>query len=179
MFSKGTEFRLGLGYRGEEGAVGTPESQLPEQSASIAVVDNQGSEPQMISTITASSLELDATLCFPVLKLDTSGAAVGVSIGLLADAILSAKQQDDYSAIPDHPAPDLVEAEFEQQLGFGAAVGAYVVVPFGSNRLSFDLNYVFRQPSTISTTTTPPVESEIGWVIGRGLRLGATFYIGL
>lgn len=185
-FNKKTELRTTVGYRSESGSFTTPLNQLPTTDqrvhppvSLIQVVDNPNATPQLPSTLTASSLELTASLCFPVMPLDSSGAALGFSLGGLVDYMMSAQQDDDYSAIDKHQGPAHVIADYESQLGFGALLGLYIALPVGTNRLNFDLQYVFRNPTTITSATTPPVEQSSGWLIGKGLRVGLSFGFGL
>ncbi len=181
-----TEVRVTLGYRYEQGTFGTPESLLPNDGntsntgpSRLHVVETGQGEPLLTSTLTASSVELNAGLGFPLLALDTSGSNLGLSVGVMTDVILSASQEDDYSAIPNHPDPDLVTASYEQQFGFGAYIGAFLGMNLGGSRISFDVTYMFRQPGTLSTTGTPVTEQNIGWLIGRGLRIGIGLFFGL
>lgn len=185
LLGKKAEVRATLGYRSESGSFSTPASDLPSttsvlQPHSVQVVDNPSSEPQLQSSLAASSIELSASLCFPLMPLDTTGSVIGLAIGALTDVVLHASQTDDYSGIPNHIGDKTVTATYQQQVGLGALIGAYLVVPMGSTtRLSFDLQYVFRQPTTLTTNTTPPVEQNIGWLIGKGLRLGGTVYFAM
>lgn len=176
--------RATLGYRSESGSFTTPQSVVTTNQnivlgpAMIQVV-TPGTEPTVASAISASSLELTAALCFPIMPLDTGGSAIGVSLGGLADMVTSALQTDDYTALPTHSDPDVVTNAFKQQMGFGALLGAYLELPLGSTDLTFDVQYVFRMPTSLTTNTNPIQDQDTGWLIGKGLRAGVTLYFGL
>jgi hypothetical protein len=51
---------------------------------------------------------------------------------------------------------------------FGAIVGARMVLPVDTSRILIDVSYIVRQPTTIEN-------QDIGWLVGRGLRLGVGF----
>lgn len=176
--------RATIGYRSESGVFNTPESQStqPAQTASqsqVQVVVGPGNAPAIVSNINASSVEVTAMLCFPIMPLDTSGAALGIGIGGLADVMLDASQADDYSAIASHQGQTVINTAYKQQVGYGALIGAFLSLPIGSSTLSFDVQYVFRLPTTLTTATAPLQHQDTGWLIGKGLRVGATLYFGL
>lgn len=192
---KSMEFRFDLNYRIENGEFTTdyeplssarngdviPNEVRNSESSTLTplhprlfVVDPTPA-PQLVSTLNTSSLELSAMMVIPVADLDTSGSKFMLELGVLADRVLSAKQTDDYSAIPNYPEPTTVNIEYEGQFGFGAMIGIGLVLPVGSDRISFDLRYVIRQPTTLTSTTTPPVDQNVAWLIGRGLRVGLSY----
>ena len=182
--SKKATLRATLGYRSEEGTFATPESSLVKpnvvyQPRNIQVVVGPGSEPSVLSSITASSVELTAALCFPILPLDTSGSELGISLGGVADLVMSASQVDDYTAISSHKGADIITYAYSSQVGYGALIGAYLALPLGSNKLCFDMQYVFRAPTTMNVATAPFQQQETSWLIGKGLRAGLTFYFAL
>jgi hypothetical protein len=131
--------------------------------------------PQVTSTLNTSSIELSAMMVIPVADLDTSGSKFVLELGVLADRVLTAEQTDDYSSIPNYPEPTTVNVAYEGQFGFGAMIGIGLILPVGSDRISFDLRYVMRQPTSLTSTTTPPVNQNVAWLIGRGLRIGLSY----
>lgn len=118
-------------------------------------------------------------MVIPVADLDTSGSKFVLELGVLADRVLSAEQTDDYSSIPNYSGPETVNVSYEGQFGFGAMIGFGLILPVGSDRISFDLRYVFRQPTSLTTTTTPATEQNVAWLIGRGLRIGLSYLFAL
>ncbi len=172
--------RVSAGYRSEEGSFATPQSQAPNVAGNrLHVIDPATGEPMLTSTITASSVEVNAQLGFPLLPLDSSGSVLGLTIGGLMDYMVSASQTDDYSAFPNHQGPKTVTAQYSPHAGFGALLGAYLTIPLDVHQLAFDVSYVFRRPSTMLTTGTPATEQNIGWLIGSGLRVGVTMFFRL
>jgi hypothetical protein len=88
-----------------------------------------------------------------------------------ADRLFSVKQTDDYSELPKdelRDRPVIVSGTYDAQIGFGAIVGARMVLPVDASRILIDVSYVGRQPTTIEN-------QDIGWLVGRGLRLGVGF----
>jgi hypothetical protein len=135
--------------------------------------------PQVTSTLNTSSIELSAMMVIPVADLDTSGSKFVLELGVLADRVLTAEQTDDYSSIPNYPEPTTMNVSYEGQFGFGAMIGIGLILPVGSDRISFDLRYVMRQPTSLTSTTTPPVDQNVAWLIGRGLRVGLSYLFAL
>ncbi len=117
-------------------------------------------------------------MLIPVGDLDTSGSKFFLELGVLADRVLTAQQTDDYSNIPNYSGPQTVTVDYEGQFGFGAMIGAGLSLQVGGDRILFDLRYVFRQPTTLTTTTTPPQDQNVAWLIGRGLRVGLSYAFG-
>ena len=81
------------------------------------------------------------------------------------------KQTDDYSEFPKEELgqrPVTVSGTYDAQIGFGAFVGARMVLPVDASRILIDLSYSVRQPTTIEN-------QDIGWLVGRGIRLGLGF----
>jgi len=140
----------------------------------LSVVDPTPA-PQLVSTLNTTSVEISAMMVIPVADLDTSGSKFVLELGVLADRVLTAEQTDDYSSIPNYPEPTTVNVAYEGQFGFGAMIGIGLILPVGSDRISFDLRYVMRQPTSLTSTTTPPVDQNVAWLIGRGLRVGLSY----
>lgn len=194
------EFRFDLNYRIENGAFTTSynaqslthngsdvipsetrnESDvIPSETRNprLSVVDPTP-QPQISSTLNTSSVEASAMMLIPVGDLDTSGSKFFLELGVLADRVLTAQQTDDYSNIPNYSGPQTVTVDYEGQFGFGAMIGAGLSLQVGGDRILFDMRYVFRQPTTLTTTTTPPQDQNVAWLIGRGLRIGLSYAFG-
>jgi hypothetical protein len=175
------EFRFDLNYRIENGAFTTNYNALPSTLSPLhprlSVVDPTP-QPQISSTLNTSSIEASAMMLIPVGDLDTSGSKFFLELGVLADRVLTAQQTDDYSNIPNYSGPQTVTVDYEGQFGFGAMIGAGLSLQVGGDRILFDMRYVFRQPTTLTTTTTPPQDQNVAWLIGRGLRIGLSYAFG-
>lgn len=150
-----------------------PGGPMPSSGRLDVVIPPQGVE-RVASDINLSALELQLGMTFPIIDLDTSGARIELGLGILGDYILSGKQIDDYTYIAGTPAQEARrEYSYDTQLGGGAWIMARVVVPVGeTDRLSFGLQYVFRQPTDITGTYNGETFTQnVGWLAGRGLRL--------
>jgi hypothetical protein len=174
--------RIGAAYRIENGGFKTDYQGTSSVDRSfgsrIQVVEPGSGPPQVSSTVETSSIELTAGLNFPVATLDTSGTKIMIGLGVLADYLISGHQSDDYRAVPNYVGETPIAFDYESHPGFGAWAGAGIFFPLGSSgALSLDLAFVFRDPSKVMTVTTPPVEQNIDWLVGRGLRLSAAYLI--
>ena len=178
------DLRLGAGYRIENGGFNTDyvaqgSLVIPRRHAMINVDEPVNQPPQIRSTVETSSIELTAGLQFPVVRLDTMGTRITLGLGVLVDRMISSKQVDDYSDVPNYTGQTPIEFSWEEHFGFGGYFGAGMVIPLGSSALSIDLSYAFREPGEVQTVTDPPVNQGIGWLVGSGLRMGASFLFGL
>ncbi|GMV52868.1 MAG: hypothetical protein D8M52_00465 [Chlorobi bacterium] len=176
--SQQTAIRLVGGYRSEAGYFASHWQEV-QTDGLIQVIEPGMKMPNQFSTITSSSVELMALLNLPAISLDTSGGSLGISVGLLSDLVFAANQVDDNSRIENYNGPPVVSTDYSQQLGFGAYIGTYIALPIVSYKLIFDLGYSFRSPSILTTAQEPKVEQNTGWLIGKGLRAGVSFYVSL
>lgn len=165
-------------YRTENGEMKT-DYVAAKTTPRVQVVTPGGTGPQIVSTFTSSSIEASAMLKIPLVDLDSSGTALHLNLGALADRVLNTKQVDDYSQIPDYLGAKTVEVEYSPQFGFGALFGVSVGTSMGSGKLLFDLRFVFRNPKTALTNTTPPQEQDLSWLIGQGMRFGVSYLFSL
>ncbi|NQW30909.1 MAG: hypothetical protein HQ472_10405 [Ignavibacteria bacterium] len=145
----------------------------------IQVVEPGGLGPQVLTTLTSSSVEASAMLKIPMVDLDSSGTVLHLNLGALADRVLSTEQVDDYSQIPDYLGPKTVTVNYVPQFGFGAMFGVGVATNMGPGKLLFDLRFVFRNPKTALTNTTPSQEQDLSWLIGQGMRFGVSYLFSL
>ena len=105
--------------------------------------------------------------------------------GVLVDRVLSAEQTDDYSAIPKEDLgtrPTTVNASYKGQFGFGVMLGANLILPLGDNRVVFDLSYMVRTPTEFDVANPMPSGAptqDVGWLVGRGIRLGLAYQFGI
>lgn len=186
---KSMEFRFDLNYRIENGSFTTDYNPLTQANSESDVIPSEARnprlfvvdptpQPQITSTLNTSSIEASAMMLIPVGDLDTSGSRVFLELGVLADRVLSAQQVDDYSNIPNYSGPQTVTIDYEGQFGFGAMIGAGLSLQVGGDRILFDIRYVFRQPTSLTSTTTPPIDQNVAWLLGRGLRVGLSYAFG-
>lgn len=197
---KSMEFRFDLNYRIENGSFATDYNPLTQANSESDVIPSEARnesdvvpsearnprlfvvdptpQPQISSTLNTSSIEASAMMLIPVGDLDSSGSRVFLELGVLADRVLSAQQVDDYSNIPNYSGPQTVTIDYEGQFGFGAMIGAGLSLQVGGDRILFDIRYVFRQPTTLTSTTAPPVDQNVAWLLGRGLRVGLSYAFG-
>ncbi|MBK6291070.1 MAG: hypothetical protein KA339_07115 [Candidatus Kapabacteria bacterium] len=180
-----SELYLGLNYRVENGGfmsafVATPAMRVGK----LDVVEPDPGAPKVTSTINTSAIELDFGISFKITDLDTSGSRLMLNVGALVDNIFSADQTDDYSAIPANELgerPKTVSAEYASQFGFGAQLGVSLILPVGDGRAIFDVGYMVRQPTEFdipNATSTTASTQDVGWLIGRGFRLGLAYQFG-
>jgi len=178
------DLRFGAVYRLENGGFNTDYVESTGlvgggKTPVIAVDDPNATPPQVRSTVETSSIEITAGLHFPIIRLDSSGTRLTIGLGVLADYFVSGKQTDDYSNVPNYTGTTPIAFNYEPHIGFGAFIGAGLFLPVGSNALSLDVGYYFRDPSEITTQTTPPVDQNLGWLVGKGLRFGVSFLFGV
>lgn len=147
----------------------------------VNVVEVPSGAPVIVTTLDATAIELNAGLRLPILALDSIGTRMLFQFGIGVDHLLSTKQVADYSRIPEAERgsiPTQTSVAFEPQTGFCGLLGLAVSIPAGDGRFLIDLSYVVRQPTTIAFpvgTTTTASEQNIGWLVGRGLRIGGSY----
>lgn len=170
---KGAEINVHGLYRIESGGAKTLAEPitLGRPTGMLNVVEPGGGGPRITSTFNSTAIELGASLAFQVAELDSTGSAIQLQLGVYGDRLFSVKQTDDYSELPKEQRGDrpvTVSGTYDAQIGFGAFVGARMVLPVDASRILIDLSYIVRQPTTIAT-------QDIGWLVGRGIRLGVGF----
>lgn len=173
--------RVSGAYRMEDGGflsayqAGSVRSDAP--STMIDVVDPTTGKPAVGSTVSTSAIELMAGIVIPVANLDTSGARFSLSLNVLGDMMLSGSQQDDYTDIPGYVGERLRTFTYVPHVGVGAALGAGLRLPLASSTtLLMDLYYIFREPRTVEVEENGVQLAntvDVGWLVGRGLRLSA------
>lgn len=174
--STGTEVNIHGMYRMESGGAKTDPPNplgLARPSGMLNVVEPGGGGPRIVTTLNSTALELGASLAFQVAELDSTGSAIHLQLGVYGDRLFGVSQTDDYSELSKEQLGDrpvTVEGSYEAQIGFGALVGARMVLPIDASRILIDLSYVVRQPTTIDN-------QDIGWLVGRGVRLGVGFQL--
>jgi len=172
--SSGAELNVHGFYRMESGGAKTTPPDplgLGRPSGMLNVVEPGAGGPRVITTLDATALEIGATLAFRVAELDSTGSAIQLQLGVYGDRLFSVSQTDDYSELPKEQLGDrplTVRGTYDAQIGFGAIVGARMVLPVDASRILIDVSYIVRQPTTIEN-------QDIGWLVGRGLRLGVGF----
>ena len=182
-----TELYAGISYRVENGGFTSAfvKTAAIQSSGRLNVVEPGSGAPVVTSTINSSAVEIDLGLGFNVAALDTSGSRILLCVGVLADRILSAEQTDDYSAISKEDLgtrPTTVSAAYKEQFGFGVVLGANLILPLGGSRVVFDVSYVVRTPTEFDVanpTTGGATKQGVGWLVGRGVRLGLTYQFGI
>ena len=171
---KGAEINVHGLYRIESGGAKTVPPDplgLGRPTGMLNVVEPGSGGPRVITTMNATAIELGASLAFQVAELDSTGSAIQLQLGVYGDRLFSVKQTDDYSELPKEQRGDrpvTVSGAYDAQIGFGAFVGARMVLPVDASRILIDLSYIVRQPTTIDN-------QDIGWLVGRGIRLGIGF----
>jgi len=186
VLAKSSELYVGLNYRIENGGFMTPFVATPAMRVGkLDVVEPGAGGPMVTSTINTSAVELDLGISFRITDLDTSGSRLMLNVGALVDNIFTADQTDDYSAVPANDLgtrPRTVSAEYASQFGFGAQFGVSLILPFGDSRVVFDLGYMVRQPTEFdipTATSSTSSSQDVGWLVGRGFRLGLAYQFGL
>ncbi|MBC8124886.1 MAG: hypothetical protein H7X70_04055 [Candidatus Kapabacteria bacterium] len=182
-----TELYVGMSYRVENGGFTSAfvKTAAIQSGGRLNVVEPGSGAPVVTSSINSSAVELNLGLGFNVAALDTSGSRILLCVGVLADRILSAEQTDDYSAIPKEDLgtrPTTVSAAYKGQFGFGVMLGANLILPLGSNRMVFDLSYLVRTPTEFDVASPTPggaKKQDVGWLVGRGIRLGLSYQFSL
>lgn len=160
-------------YQQQTTSTALPGGPIPSTGRLDVVIPPQGVE-RVATDINLGALELQIGMSFPIIDLDTSGARIELGLGVLGDYILSGTQVDDYTYIAGTPAGETRrEYSYNTQIGGGAWLMTRVVVPLGeTDRLTFGLQYVFRQPTDITGTfNNETFTQNVGWLAGRGLRL--------
>lgn len=176
------EYFISLAHRIEDGGYVT-EFVKPSGGlvGKVNVVDVPSGSPAIITTMDATALELNAGLRLPVLNLDTVGTRVLFQFGLALDYLLGVKQIVDYSNIPEADRgsiPAQTTINFAGQMGFSGLFGLALSIPAGNGRFLIDLSYIIREPTTIpfpSGVTSTATEQNIGWLVGRGVRIGGSY----
>jgi hypothetical protein len=176
------EYMITLHHRIENGGYITAFSKPPGGFVGkLNVVDVPGGTPVIITTLESTSIEAGAGIRFPVLDLDTIGTRMLFQFGINIDRILSLTQVADYSRIPEadrgnNPLQSTVM--FDGQTGFGGQFGVALSAPAGDGRFVIELTYNVRQPVAIAFpagVVSGASEQNIGWLVGRGMRLGASY----
>lgn len=174
--------RFAATYRSESGSFTTPVTSAGTVSSEGAsnrswldVVDPTTGGPAIGSTVSTSAAEMMASMMIPVANLDTSGARLLIGVSVLADVLLTGKQEDDYSDVPNHTGADVRTFEYSTHVGAGAALGIGLVLPVSDGvGLLIDAQYVFREPREIRASEQGvelPDAVDVSWLVGRGLRL--------
>lgn len=185
------ELVTSLAYRMENGgftSAFTPTTGVQQtgigQPTQLNVVEDP-TKPRTSSTLTSTSLEFNLGIAFKATELDSQGSKLMIGFGVLADRLLSLHQVDDYSAVPRDQLgtrPVTQSADYDPQFGFGATINLSLVVSLGSDRLVFDIGYMFRRPTDIdqpNSTGAKPATQDIGWLLSRGLRVGGSYLFSL
>ncbi len=174
--SSGAEINVHGFYRAESGGAKTTLTEplgLGRPPGMLNVVEPGAGGPRVVTTMSSTAIELGASLAFQVAELDSTGSAIQLQLGVYADRLFSVKQTDDYSEFPKEQLgqrPVTVSGTYDAQIGFGAIVGARMVLPVDASRILIDVSYVVRQPTTLEN-------QDIGWLVGRGVRLGIGFQL--
>lgn len=182
--SEKMQLRFAAAYRSESGSFTTPVTSAGTVSSEGAsnrswldVVDPTTGGPAIGSTVSTSAAELMASMMIPVANLDTSGARLLIGVSVLADVLLTGRQEDDYSDVPNHTGADVRTFEYSTHVGAGAALGIGLVLPVSDGvGLLIDAQYVFREPREIRVSEQGvelPDAVDVSWLVGRGLRLSA------
>lgn len=182
---RGMELAASLGYRQEEGGFVSSftRSAARPPSGHINVVENPTGGPVVVSSLTTTAVEMNAVLRIPVARMDSSGSYAGVQLGVLADYLLSANQEDDYTGIlpgDRGQIPDRVSTSYNAQIGGGAILGGIMVLNAGIGRLVIDVAYMLRQPESLPVPMPRlggPKEQYVGWLVGSGMRFSAGFEV--
>jgi hypothetical protein len=174
------QLRFAATYRSESGSFTTPVTSAAieaDQGSWLDVVDPTTGGPAIGSTVSTSAAELMASMMIPVANLDTSGARLLLGVSVLADVLLTGRQEDDYSDVPNHTGADVRTFEYSTHVGAGAALGIGLVLPVSDGvGLLIDAQYVFREPREIRVSEQGvelPDAVDVSWLVGRGLRLSA------
>ncbi|MBU3698893.1 MAG: hypothetical protein FGM33_02610, partial [Candidatus Kapabacteria bacterium] len=184
---RGTELAITLGLRQEEGGFlsAFTKNSIGGNRGIVDVVENPISGPSVVSSLSTSSVELNASLRIPLARFDTAGSYLGVHLGAMADMLTSADQVDDYTRILQGDRgqiPDRVQTTYDSQIGGGAVLGALMVLKTDIGRLVIEMSYILRQPETLAIPS-PRIggakEQYVGWLVGNGLRLSAGLELGL
>lgn len=187
VLASSTELYASLSYRVDNGGFTTPFVSVAPGivSGRLNVVEPGAGAPVVTSTINTGAVQFDVGMMFKIADLDTSGSKVVLSIGVLGDRIIFADQTDDYSTIPKADLgarPTSVTTAYGGQFGFGVNTGIGLVMPIGTDRIVFELSYAVRVPTEF-TVPDPvaggPTTQDVGWLIGRGIRIGLTYQFGL
>jgi hypothetical protein len=169
-------------YRVDNGGFQTPfVGTASMRSGKLDVVEPGTGAPQVITTIETSSIEAGVMMGLYVARLDSAGSAIVINVGVGGDYVLSATQTDDYSNVPKNELgerPVTEDFTFESQVGFNAMFGVGLVLPLGSDRMLFEFGYAARIPTEFTFEGTSKT-SDLGWLLGRGLRIGLAYQIGL
>ena len=182
------ELHFGTNYRIENGSFASPYTEFNEggvqrPNGRLDVVDPNNPSPDVLSTVETSTIELMAGINFPVAELDSTGSKITIGLSVLGDYMISGSQTDDYSRIEDFTGVTPQNFDYVPNIGFGAAIGAGLVLPMGeSGSLGFDLQYVFREPREISVKQNGvelPDPVNVSWLVGRGLRLTVSYVFAL
>ena len=184
---RSTELIASIAYRSEDGGFVSPFKATSSfgSNGMINVVDAPGAGPSVVSSLSTSSVEVQLGLRAPMARIDSAGSYVGFTVGLFADALLRAEQQDDYSGIPTLDRGDLpvrVATTYDTQLGCGFTVGGSLVLVTSAGRLTLDLAYLLRQPDSVPLPEVRiggPKTQYVGWLVGSGLRLSAAMEFAL
>jgi|694.fasta_scaffold53395_5 hypothetical protein len=147
----------------------------------LNVVDVPPGAPVIVTTLDATAIEAGAAIRLPILSLDTIGTRLLFQFGVNIDRVLSMTQVSDFSRIPEGERGNIPMRStimFDGQTGFGGQFGLAVSAPAGDGRFLIELVYNVRQPLTIAFpagTASSGAEQNIGWLLGRGIRLGASY----
>lgn len=147
----------------------------------LNVVDVPGGSPVIVTTLESTAIEAGAALRFPVLNLDTIGTRLLFQFGVNVDHLLSLRQVADFSRIPEGERgniPAQTTVSFDGQTGFGGQFGFAISAPAGDGRFLIEITYSVRQPVSIAFpegVASSASEQNIGWLTGRGIRLGASY----
>ncbi|MCX6141242.1 MAG: hypothetical protein NTX15_10525 [Candidatus Kapabacteria bacterium] len=187
VLARSSELYAGLSYRIDNGGFTSPFVATAPGivGGRLNIVEPGPGAPVVTSTINTGAIQLDVGMMFKVADLDTSGSKIMLNVGVLGDRILFADQVDDYSAIPKEDLgtkPTSVSASYGGQFGFGVVMGVGLVMPIGADRIAFDLSYAVRVPTEF-TIPNPivggPTTQDVGWLVGRGIKIGLTYQFGL
>lgn len=161
------QFRAVLSYRSDQADFNQPAPQLKPVVTPGGGGGGGTSSDQIKSTIGVSSVELDASVHFPFVKIDSSGTMVTAGMGLFVDRTLSASQTDDYSGVTGWQANKTASEDFPATFGGGAFLDLGLSLPMGSSRMVFDLAYFFR--------SAPASADQYSWLMKNGLRIGVAY----
>ncbi len=180
--ASGSEYSFTVQHRMESGGYLT---NFVKPSGGIVgklnVVDVPTGGPVIITTLDATAIEAGAGIRLPVLALDSNGTRVLFQFGINIDRVLSMTQVDNFSRVPEAERgniPRQTTITFDGQTGFGGQLGLALSAPAGDGRFLIELLYNVRQPLTIAFpagTAAPGAEQNIGWLLGRSIRLGASY----